>query len=346
MSRVQTGPGPETANPATMLRLYRIMLRIREFETQAARLLAQGRIEGSLHLSTGQEAVAAGVCDVLDVEDHITTTHRGHGHCLAKGADPRRMMAELFGRSDGYCLGRSGSMHIADPSSGNLGANAIVGAGIAIAVGSAYESKVRGRSRVAVPFFGEGAVAEGIFHESMNLAALWQLPVVFVCENNGYAEMSPMSLHLPVQDVGEFAAPFGMPVAVVDGNDALAVRHQAYVAVQRARTGGGPAFIECKTYRLHGHYEGDQQQYRPKAEVENWRDRDPLRLLRAACLGAATASEKELTALEDLVAEELAEAVEWAQSRQTQDATALTSHVYRDDGCFESSWEAQKRLEE
>ncbi|WP_067464351.1 alpha-ketoacid dehydrogenase subunit alpha/beta [Actinomadura macra] len=262
-------------------RLYRTMALIRGFETTAARLLRAGELSGNLHLSLGQEAVAAGVCDVLAPADTITTTHRGHGHCLAKGGDPRRMFAELTGRVTGYCKGRAGSMHIADPGSGILGATAIVGGGLPIAVGAAWSAQVRGSDDVAVAFFGDGAVAEGTFHESLNLAALWRLPVVFVCENNQYAELTPTDLHLAAEPY-RLAEPYGIPGVRVDGNDALAVRAAAETAVERARSGAGPTLLECVTYRTSGHYEGDPQRYRDRAEVEQWKRRDPLDRLRPA----------------------------------------------------------------
>ncbi|QXJ21161.1 2-oxoisovalerate dehydrogenase [Actinomadura graeca] len=262
-------------------RLYRTMALIRGFETAAARLLRAGELSGNLHLSLGQEAVAAGVCDVLAPSDTITTTHRGHGHCLAKGGDPRRMFAELTGRVTGYCKGRAGSMHIADPGSGILGATAIVGGGLPIAVGAAWSAQVRGTDEVAVAFFGDGAVAEGAFHESLNLAALWRLPVVFVCENNQYAELLPTDMHLAAEPY-RLAEPYGIPGVRVDGNDALAVRAAAEAAVGRARSGAGPTLLECVTYRTSGHYEGDPQRYRDRAEVEEWRRRDPLDRLRPA----------------------------------------------------------------
>ncbi|WP_067465782.1 thiamine pyrophosphate-dependent dehydrogenase E1 component subunit alpha [Actinomadura macra] len=318
------------------VRLYRTMRVIREFEITAQRLLAQNRIKGGLHLSVGQEAVAAGVCDVLRRADHITSTHRGHGHCLAKGGEPGRMMAELFARSAGYCGGRSGSMHIADPRSGILGANAIVGGGIPIAVGSGFAGKARGDDHVAVAFFGEGAVAEGAFHESLNLAALWRLPVIFVCENNEYAELSHISVHLPTRDVADFAAPYGMPGVIVDGNDAVAVREKAAEAVARARAGDGPTLLECKTYRWMGHFEGDQQRYRDKAEVERWRQNDPLERLRQSYVAASGLGD-DLAEIDAAVRDEVARAVEWAEAAEPAGPEAVAAHVYHDDGPFRTA---------
>lgn len=328
----------------SLLRLYSKMLLIREFEDAARRLLAQNRIAGSLHLSIGQEAVAVGVCDVLSREDHITSTHRGHGHCLAKGGRADRMMAELFAKATGYCGGRSGSMHIADPLSGILGANAIVGGGIPIAVGSAFASKVRSDGKVTVAFFGEGAVAEGVFHESLNLAALWQLPVIFVCENNQYAEMSHVSLHLSAENVVDFAKPYRIPGELLDGNDVVCVREAATKAVERARSGNGPTLLECKTYRWYGHFEGDQQRYRPKEEVEQWRGQDPLQRTRDLCLAAPDIDEIDLSQVEAAARREIEEAIEWADSSPDASPGELSNNVYTDDTMFSLSAGASRAL--
>ncbi|WP_067467769.1 thiamine pyrophosphate-dependent dehydrogenase E1 component subunit alpha [Actinomadura macra] len=313
---------------ATLRRLYRVMARIRHFEIGAARLMAGGRLPGTLHVSIGQEAVAAGVCDVLRRDDHITTTHRGHGHCIAKGGEPKAMVAELLGRETGYCGGRSGSMHIADPSAGILGANAIVGAGIPIALGGAFAAARRARGGVSVAFFGEGAVAQGVFHESLNLAALWRLPIVFVCENNLYAELTPVSVHLAAGRVADHAAPYGIPGVRVDGNDVIAVRSAAGEAVGRAREGGGPSLLECMTYRWHGHFEGDPQQYREAAEVARWKDADPLKRLAAAVAGDPEAAAG-LEAIEAEARQEFAAAVAAAEAEPPAPVASVSSHVYR-----------------
>jgi TPP-dependent pyruvate/acetoin dehydrogenase alpha subunit len=308
----------------TVLRLHRTMATVRSFEETAGRLLAAGELPGFLHLSIGQEAVAAGVCEVLTDEDYLTTTHRGHGHCIAKGGEVRAMMAELFGAEGGYCGGRSGSMHVADPTKGILGANAIVGACLPIAVGGAFAARVLGQVRVAVAFFGEGAAAEGVLHESLNIASLWRLPVVFVCENNGYAEMSPMSVHLANESVAAYAAPHGVPAEVVDGNDVLAVRDAATRAVARARAGEGPTLVEARTYRWRGHFEGDGQRYRTKEELAVWQERDPLLVLpdRFPELAAELAQ-----AVSDAEAA-VADAAEWARRQPKAGAEVLTTHVY------------------
>ena len=302
-------------------RLYRTMAAIRGFETSSERLLKRGELTGNIHLSIGQEAVAAGVCDVLRRDDHITTTHRGHGHCLAKGGDPERMYAELLGRSTGYCGGKAGSMHIADPATGNLGATAIVGGGIAMAAGAALSAQVRGTDAVAVAFFGEGAVAEGSFHEALNLAVVWDLPLVLVCENNQYAELTPVSVHLRAA-VHRFADPHGIPGVLVDGNDALAVRAAAATAVARARAGDGPSLLQCTTYRWSGHYVGDPERYRSEEEVAAWKERDPLPRL-AAVVGTERAGE-----IDAEIEAELAAAAERALAAPVVGPEALMEHVW------------------
>lgn len=308
-------------------RLYRTMCLIRNFELAASRALASGELSGFLHLSIGQEAVAAGICDVLTREDYITTTHRGHGHCIAKGARVDRMMAEIFGRATGYCGGRSGSMHVADPTVGILGANAIVGACIPIAVGGAFASSVLKQNRVAVAFFGDGAVAEGVFHESLNLAALWRLPVILVCENNLYAEMTPIDVHLSNTTVSAYAQPYGVPGETVDGNDVFAVRKAAQRAVDRARAGDGPTLLECQTYRWRGHFEGDAQRYRTADEVASWRERDPLRILMEQAVADPHLAD-ELHHIAQDCEQEVERAVEWAKAQPEPALTSLTDHVY------------------
>lgn len=310
------------------LNLYDTMVTIREFETLASKLMANGRLPGFIHLSIGQEAVAAGVCSVLRRDDYLASTHRGHGHCIAKGGEVPRMMAELFGRRDGYGKGRVGSMHIADPDLGILGANAIVGGGIPMAVGAAYSSLARGSDQAAVSFFGEGAMAEGAFHESVNLAAVWGLPIVFVCENNLYAEHTHVSVHLKSEDISSFAAPYGISGVSVDGNDALAVQEAASQAVTRARAGDGPTLLECKTYRWHGHFEGDPQHYRTEEEVDEWKLRDPLKSLRERLLGDGSAGEEELAALEQRIEKLVQEAADSAESSEVPQDSSLTEDVY------------------
>jgi TPP-dependent pyruvate/acetoin dehydrogenase alpha subunit len=261
--------------------LYRQMLTIRKFEERVAGCFAGGEIPGFIHLCSGQEASAVGICAALRADDLMASNHRGHGHCLAKGAEPRKMMAELFGRSTGYCRGKGGSMHLCGPALGILGTNGVVGAGIPIAVGTAVASLVRRTGQVTVAFFGDGAVNTGAAHEGFNLASVWRLPVVFVCENNGYAEFTPQATHSRVPSVAARAGGYGMPGIVVDGNDVLAVLQAGRDAVDRARRGEGPTLIEALTYRFRGHHEGDAMAYRPKGEAEEWRARDPLVRFRA-----------------------------------------------------------------
>jgi TPP-dependent pyruvate/acetoin dehydrogenase alpha subunit len=263
-------------------RLKRMCL-IRQFETRAVQLFSAGEIKGSVHSSVGQEAVAVGICSALNAEDYITSTHRGHGHALAKGADPDRMLAELLGRETGYCRGKGGSMHVTDVSRGMLGANGIVGAGVSIAVGAAYASQVRGDNRVAVSFFGDGALGEGGLWEAINLASLWKLPVIFVAENNQFAVSLRVSQGFSAQRVIDVPAAFGIPSESVDGMDVAAVHECAARAVRRARAGEGPSFIECLTYRFTGHSRGDPSHgpYRTKEELDEWVVRDPLNVFAA-----------------------------------------------------------------
>ena len=268
------------------------MARIRAFEEQVSRWFKEGKIPGFVHVSIGQEAVAAGVCGALEPGDFITTTHRGHGHCIAKGADPRAMMAELFGRADGTCGGKGGSMHIAEPRLGILGANGIVGAGLPIAVGAALASVRRGTKAVAVAFAGEGSTASGAFHEALTLAVLWRAPAIFVIENNRYAEFTDSDAMWRGAPLVERALGYGLHAAEqVDGNDVQAVRAVAERAVAACRDGSGPWLVEALTYRYHGHYEGDPARYRDEAELAAWQARDPLtiaqRALEAQGLGEA-----------------------------------------------------------
>jgi TPP-dependent pyruvate/acetoin dehydrogenase alpha subunit len=316
-------PEPQSGAP-TALELYDTMTRIRRFEVTAERLQATGRIESGLHLSIGQEAVAAGVCHPMRSTDLITSTHRGHGHCLAKGGQLAPMLGELFAKSGGYCGGKSGSMHIADAGSGILGANAIVGGGIPIALGAAFAIQQQGRDDVAATFFGEGAAAEGVFHESLNIAALWRLPILFVCENNGYAEMTPVSVHLAAAGVADFGAPYGIPAVSVDGNDVFAVLDSAAQAIDRARSGGGPTILECRTYRWRGHYQGDPETYRTRDEVDEWSARDPLVLLRARHSELAS----DFDGLDAKADHDLATAVEEVAQWTDPGPDALLEHVY------------------
>ena len=262
--------------PDDLLRIYKTMLLIRRFEEECIRLYQTGQIRGSLHPCIGQEATAVGACFALRRDDYMTCTYRGHGQAIAKGLDPKEAMAELLGRRTGCSKGKGGSMHFTDLSVGLLGENAIVGAGIPIAVGAALTAKLDKSDRVAIAFFGDGAVNQGIFHEGLNLAAIWQVPVIFFCENNLYSEMTPIRAMVRIEHLSDRAAAYGIPATRVDGYDVLAVYQVTTEAVARARNGGGPTFIEAMTYRLVGHMVGDSEPYRTRDEVNIWRQRDPL----------------------------------------------------------------------
>jgi pyruvate dehydrogenase E1 component alpha subunit len=289
------------SDAALIVAMYERMLVIRQFEEQAIALFERGHIRGNVHPCIGQEAVSVGVCANLRWDDYMTSTHRGHGNCLAKGADPKRMMAELLGRKTGYCKGKGGSMHIADFDGGNLGANGIVGGGFPIATGAGIGIQNRGTDQVVVCFFGDGAANQGTFHESLNLAALWKLPVLYVCENNQYALSTPLRESVGLPELSERARGYGIPGARVDGNDVLAVHAAAAEAVRRARAGEGPTLLDCLTYRFFGHFTGDKGHgitYRTKQEMEEWRNRCPIARLRRHLLGAAMATDAQLEKIE------------------------------------------------
>jgi acetoin:2,6-dichlorophenolindophenol oxidoreductase subunit alpha len=262
--------------PATARRTLEAMWRIRRFEEAVDDLFARGLMHGTMHLSIGQEASATGACFALRDDDAITSTHRGHGHCIAKGADLERMMAELLAKETGYCRGRGGSMHIADVATGNLGANGIVGGGIPIAAGAGLAYRLQGIDRVVVSFFGDGATNEGAFHEAVNLAAIWKLPVVFVCENNKYGMSFSTEKSMAVETIAERSGGYGLPGVTVDGNDVEAVNEAVTTAVDRARAGDGPTLVEALTYRWKGHSKSDKNLYRTREEISEWRDKDPI----------------------------------------------------------------------
>jgi 2-oxoisovalerate dehydrogenase E1 component len=313
---------------ADLLEMHRRLLVIRGFEERVAVLYRDGEVPGFVHLSIGQEASAVGACWPLGPGDVITSTHRGHGHCLAKGLDPLRMFAELMGKDGGTNRGRGGSMHIADPAMGIFGANGIVGAGLPIAAGAALAAQLRGDGGVAVAFFGDGAVAQGAFHEAINLAAVWRLPVIFFCENNGYAEFSPVA--------SQHAAPlerrahgYGVDYVAVDGNDVVATAAVACDVVATARAGRGPVIVEATTYRRHGHYEGDPQRYRPPEEVREWEARDPL-VVHAGRLRQSGISPDHIASLEAAVAVELDHAVDAARRMANPGRATVTDFVVRD----------------
>jgi TPP-dependent pyruvate/acetoin dehydrogenase alpha subunit len=283
--------GGDTERHQRLLSLYRTMTLIRQVEQTLSRLFADGEVPGFIHLSVGQEAIAAGIAGAMDAQDSMATTHRGHGHVLARGIDVGGFLKEIMGRAGGLCQGRGGSMHVADLRLGILGANGIVGAGIPIALGSAVAHAVRKTRAVAVAFFGDGAMAEGVLHETLNMAALWKAPLLLVCENNGWSEFSPTSRQFAAR-LESLAAAFGITYRSVDGNDALAVSDAAIEAVASLRSGNGPFILECVTHRVRGHFEGDPQKYRTADELKNGAERDPIVIARAALFqGGATALE-------------------------------------------------------
>jgi pyruvate dehydrogenase E1 component alpha subunit len=309
-----------------MIELYRGMVRIRRFEEKVSELFSKGLIPGFVHLYIGEEAVAVGVCANLTKNDYITSTHRGHGHCIAKGADLRRMMAELFGKKTGYCKGKGGSMHIADYSSGILGANAIVGANIPIATGAAFAAKSKGTNHVAVAFFGDGASNTGAFHEGINIAAAWKLPVIFVCENNLYAISTRTTRSTPIDNIADRAASYGIPGVIADGMDVMAVYESVHKAVERARKGQGPTLIECKTYRFYGSFEGDPQRYRTKSEREEWQMKDPLNFgEKLVNMGVLT--DADLQKIDQEVKSAVEEAVKYAQESPYPEPEEVTKDL-------------------
>ena len=296
-----------------LIDMYKKMELIRHFEYTINELYGKGKISGALHLYAGEEAVAVGVCSNLRKDDYVVSTHRGHGHCIAKGADLKRMMAELFGRSTGICGGKGGSMHVADLSVGMLGASGIVGGGIPLATGAALSAKYRGTDQVAVAFFGDGASNQGTFHEAINLGSIWDLPVIYVCENNGYAEATPITYSARVKNIADRAVSYGIPGVVVDGMDVIAVYEVAQAAIQRAREGKGPTLIECKTYRFEGHEMGDPHNlYRSKEEVEEWKKKDAILRLRNMLLSNKILTEKEIGTIEEDVKKQIEEATKFA----------------------------------
>ena len=315
----------------TFLSLYRVMLTIRRFEERVQDLYARGFIPGLAHLYIGEEAVAAGVCANLREDDYITSTHRGHGHVIAKGAELKYMMAELFGRETGYCKGKGGSMHIADMGKGILGANGIAGGGLPIAVGAGLSIKHRKTQQVVVSFFGDGASNNGVFHESLNFASLHKLPVVFVCENNQYGISVHQKRHQPIEDIAIRATSYNIPGVVVDGNDVTAVYKETYKAVKRARAGEGPTLIECKTYRWRGHHEGDPNQgarYRTKEEIEEWKKKCPIKRLEEKLLGEKIATKSTLEEIEKEIQREIDEAVEFAEKSPFPELQDIYEDVY------------------
>lgn len=313
-----------------LLKFYSEMQRIRRFEFAGIRLWDANKIRGSIHPCLGQEAVAVGVCQALKKEDYIVSTHRGHGHCLAKGADPAKMMAELMGKASGCCRGRGGSMHIADVSTNNLGANGLVAGGMGFGVGAALSSKLQKRDFVAVVFFGEGASGQGMFHESLNMAAAWKLPVVFVCENNQYAVSTHCRHSMPVEHVSQRAAAYAMPGVTIDGNKVLTVYETAAEYIEKARAGEGPALIECQTYRWEGHYHGEPEVYREKEEIEAWKKKCPIVELANILTQEYSLEEEKLKAIEAEAIQEIEDAVRYAEASPDPVPETVFEYLYAD----------------
>ena len=328
MSKSEAGPEFATAKEK-WLHAYRQMVRIRMFEEQVNELYTRALMPGLAHLYSGEEAVAVGVCEALRRDDYITSTHRGHGHCLAKGASVDRMFAELLGKEAGYCRGKGGSMHIADQEKGNLGANAIVAGSVGIATGAALSAKKRGTDQVAACFFGEGALGQGIVYECMNMAALWKLPVVYVCENNMYNEYTHY-LETTAGDIALRAPAFGIPFHEADGQDVRSVYQSTRAAVERARSGEGPSFLLYRTYRQHGHHVGDVDRayYRSKDEERSGQDRDPLKILAQSMVAEGAADAVTFDRLEEEVRTEISEGVRFALEAPYPGPEEVLMHVY------------------
>jgi pyruvate dehydrogenase E1 component alpha subunit len=306
----------------------RLMLTIRLFDERALALYRAGEMRGTTHPYIGMEAVGVGVTLALQPDDYVTSTHRGHGHTIAKGGDPRKMMAELLGRATGYSGGKGGSMHIADMDKHMLGANGIVGGGMGLATGAALTALLQQTGSVAICFFGDGALQQGILHETTNLAAIWKLPVVFVCENNQYAMSASSAWSVAGGDPAKRAAGYGIPGVTVDGMDLFLVHAQASQFVERARRGEGPAYLVANTYRFHGHHAGDPLNYREKEEVERWRLQDPIERVKRVAIESRTMTEAEITDLERRIEAEIEEAVEFAKNSPDPTVDQLMTDIY------------------
>ena len=314
--------------PEKARELLRQMYIIRAFEFMAEQAYAQGKIHGTMHLSVGQEAAAVGSMAALRPDDLILSTHRGHGHCIAKGGDVRRMAAEFFGKETGYCRGRGGSMHIADVEGGNLGANGVVAGGIPLAVGVGLSLRLQKSDRIVLGFFGDGAVNSGPFHESLNMAAIWSLPVVFICENNQYAMSFSVKRALAIKDLSIRAASYGMPGVTVDGNDVMAVYRAVREGVQRARSGAGPSFIVCDTYRWRGHSRSDRNLYRTKEEIEAWKEKDPIPRFRQHLMAARILTAEQAEQFEREAEAIIADAVSFAEASPEPSVETIEEGVY------------------
>lgn len=325
-----------TVSHEQLLEMYRTMVLIREAEETLIRLFSQNRMPGFIHSYIGEEATAVGVCSALRPDDYITSTHRGHGHILAKGGDLKVFFAELYGKSSGYCKGKGGSMHVADLNLGILGANGVVGGGIPIAAGAGLAAQMEGLDLVTVSFMGDGATDIGAFHESLNLAALWEIPTIFVVENNGYADFIAQHEHQKIERSSDRAASYGMPGISVDGNDVEAVYEAASSAVNLAREGGGPTLIECVTYRWRGHFEGDPQPYRTQEEVTQWKTRDPLINTQKRLRESGTFDDETEEAIRAEIKGAIQEAVEFAEESPMPEPESALEDVFSD--LVEEGW--------
>lgn len=310
--------------------MLKTMLTIRYFEQEAQNQFAMGVIPGFVHLYIGEEAVATGACAALNEDDYITSTHRGHGHIIAKGGDVKYMMAELFGKETGYCKGKGGSMHIADASKGILGANGIVGAGHNIAVGAGLSAQYRGTEQVCVCFFGDASTNQSTFHEALNLASVWKLPVIFVCENNGYGISVSQERHQNITDISVRAQSYNIPGVTIDGNDVLAVHEAVTEAVAYARDKKGPTLIECKTYRHRGHFEGDATVYRTDEELQEWKKKDPIPRLKTYLTDNEILTKDEINTLEADIKREVQDAITFAKESKVADISSVVQDVYTD----------------
>lgn len=311
-----------------LIPLYKQMWLIRYFEEKVDEFFAKGMIHGTTHLAVGQEATAVGSCAVLNEDDMITSTHRGHGHCIAKGAEVNRMMAELFGRTTGYCKGKGGSMHIADVSKGNLGANGIVGGGFSIATGATLTSKMKNQGKVVLCYFGDGASNEGSFHEAVNLASIWKLPVIFFCENNQYGMSGPVKEMVNIEHIAQRAEAYGIPGHVVEGNDVFDVMNVVQEAVDFARNGGGPTIIEAKTYRWKGHSKSDAKKYRTREEEKEWREKDPIARYKEQLIAQGLFTEEEAEVIRNEAKTEIENSVEFAKNSPEPGLETLMEDIY------------------
>ena len=311
-----------------LIQMYETMVKIRHFENNTWNLYTQGIMQGLCHLYVGEEAIATGTCMALDKDDYIVSTHRGHGHVVAKGADLNKMVAELLGKETGYCKGKGGSMHIADVSLGILGANGIVGGGFGIATGAGLSAKMRGTKQVTICFFGDGAAQQGLFHETVNLASIWKLPVIYLCENNQYALSNPQKNNQNIENVADRASAYGISGVVMDGMDVVDVYTKVSEAVQKARDGEGPILMEAKTYRYKGHFVGDPVEYIPQGEYDSWIERCPIKNFKQKLLSEGILTEEEANGIEKEIDEEIKKATDYAKSSALPKPDQLYADVF------------------